>query len=60
MATHASVAPSDFGNFKLLQSFDIKYAPVKVSKWRSEKTGLTVVVGDHAAPIVSQVQRIVE
>lgn len=52
MATQAS-SLSDFGHFKLLQSFDIKYAPVKVSKWRSEKTGLTVVVGDHAAPVVS-------
>jgi hypothetical protein len=43
----------DYGNFKLLQSFDIKYAPVTISKWRSEKTGLTVVLGSHASPIVS-------
>lgn len=53
MATHApDVHPQDFGNFKLLQSFPIKYAPVEVAKWRSEKTGLTVVVGSHAAPVV--------
>lgn len=42
-----------YGNFKLLQSFPISYAPVKVQKWRSEKTGLTVVLGSHDAPIVS-------
>jgi hypothetical protein len=43
----ASDDARDYGSFKLLQSFPIKYAPVKVTKWRSEKTGLTVVVGDH-------------
>ena len=54
MATHApDVHPQDFGNFKLLQSFPIKYAPVEVAKWRSEKTGLTVVVGSHAAPVTN-------
>lgn len=52
MATQSAPA-TDYGHFKLLQSFDIKYAPVKVSKWRSERTGLTVVVGDHASPVVS-------
>ena len=50
--TSQSAPPADFGHFKLLQSFDIKYAPVKVSKWRSERTGLTVVVGEHASPVV--------
>jgi len=44
----------DYDNFKLLKSFDIDYAPVKLAKWRSEKTGLTVVVGSHASPIVSR------
>jgi hypothetical protein len=43
----------DFGHYKLLASFDIKYAPVKIARWRSSRTGLTVVVGSHAAPIVS-------
>lgn len=38
---------SDYGHFKLLQSFDVKYAPVRVGKWRSERTGLSVVVGSH-------------
>jgi hypothetical protein len=51
MATQSTQSVSDeitdYGNFQLLQSFPIKYAPVKVAKWRSEKTGLTVVVGDH-------------
>ena len=52
MATAQDVPARDFGSFKLLQSFPIKYAPVTVSKWRSEKTGLTVVVGSHEAPVV--------
>jgi hypothetical protein len=52
MATAQDVPAQDFGSFKLLQSFPIKYAPVTVSKWRSEKTGLTVVVGSHEAPVV--------
>jgi hypothetical protein len=47
----ATVSPAqevkDFGNFELLTSFDLEYAPVKVSKWRSKRTGLTVVVGGH-------------
>jgi hypothetical protein len=37
----------DYGHFELLQSFPLKYAPVTVSKWRSKRTGLTVVVGSH-------------
>jgi hypothetical protein len=45
--TRALDGPKDYGNFKLLQSFPIKYAPVNVAKWRSEKTGLMVVVGSH-------------
>ncbi|WWC88419.1 uncharacterized protein L201_003330 [Kwoniella dendrophila CBS 6074] len=43
----------DYGSFKLLQSFPIKYAPITISKWRSEKTGLTVVLGSHQAPITN-------
>lgn len=55
-ATEANmVAPSstgqDYGNFKQLQSFDLDYAPVKLSKWRSEKTGLTVTLGSHACEL---------
>ncbi|ORY30613.1 cytoplasm protein, partial [Naematelia encephala] len=42
-----------YGNFKLLNSFPVEYAPITVSKWRSQKTGLTVVVGSHAAPITN-------
>ncbi|GFZ50626.1 hypothetical protein JCM24511_08384 [Saitozyma sp. JCM 24511] len=57
MATQSALSVSDdakdYGSFKLLQSFPIKYAPVKVAKWRSEKTGLTVVVGDHQAPVTN-------
>ncbi|KAK4688517.1 presequence protease, partial [Tremellales sp. Uapishka_1] len=43
----------DYGHFTLLSSFPIEYAPVTVSKWRSEKTGLTVVVASHDAPIIN-------
>ncbi|OXG18692.1 cytoplasmic protein [Cryptococcus neoformans Tu401-1] len=49
----SSTAAQDQGNFKLLKSFPIGYAPITVSKWRSEKTGLTVVVGSHQAPITN-------
>ncbi|WVR06565.1 hypothetical protein IAU60_003596 [Kwoniella sp. DSM 27419] len=45
--------PRDYGNFKLLQSFPIEYAPIRLSKWRSDKTGLTVVLGNHQAPITN-------
>ncbi|WVO17244.1 hypothetical protein L204_104936 [Cryptococcus depauperatus] len=43
----------DYGNFKLLKAFPIKHAPVSIAKWRSEKTGLTVVLGSHQAPITN-------
>ena len=43
----------DYGNFRLLKSFKIDYAPVQLSKWQSTKTGLTVVVGEHATPITN-------
>lgn len=48
---NATNGAQDYGNFKLLQSFDLKYAPVNVSKWRSEKTGLTVTLGNHAGKL---------
>lgn len=47
MASTSAFEHGDFGNFKQLSSFDIKYAPVKIGKWRSEKTGLSVVVGSY-------------
>lgn len=49
----SSSAKVDYGHFNLLQSVDIEYAPVKVSKWRSERTGLTVVVGNHSSPVTN-------
>ena len=51
--TSDPVLDIDYGHFKLLQSFSVKYAPIRIQKWRSERTGLTVVVGSHATPIVS-------
>lgn len=47
IASAEGLEQRDYGDYKLLQSFDINYAPVKVGKWRSEKTGLSVVVGSH-------------
>lgn len=45
--TANGAAAADYGNFKMVQSFDLEYAPVKLSKWRSDKTGLTVTLGSH-------------
>lgn len=47
MDSSSAQAPTDFGSFKLLQDFPVSYAPVRISKWRSDKTGLTVVLGHH-------------
>nr|XP_019045357.1 cytoplasmic protein [Kwoniella bestiolae CBS 10118]OCF24287.1 cytoplasmic protein [Kwoniella bestiolae CBS 10118] len=52
-STDSSVPARDYGSFKLLQSFPIEYAPITISKWRSEKTGLTVVLGSHQAPVTN-------
>jgi len=43
----------DYGHFSLLQSFPVENAPVTLSKWRSQRTGLTVVVGNHESPITN-------
>ncbi|WWC71010.1 uncharacterized protein I206_104963 [Kwoniella pini CBS 10737] len=53
MASTDATTSKDYGSFKLLQSFPLKYAPITLSKWRSEKTGLTVVLGSHQAPITN-------
>lgn len=52
-SSSSSSAKVDYGHFNLLQSVDIEYAPVKISKWRSERTGLTVVVGNHSSPVTN-------
>lgn len=52
-STSSSAKTEDYGHFSLLQSVDVEYAPVKVSKWRSERTGLTVVVGNHSSPVTN-------
>jgi hypothetical protein len=41
----------DYGSFKVLQSFELPHAPVTLSKWRSDKTGLTVVLGHHSCEL---------
>lgn len=48
-----------YGSFKLLQSFPIQYAPIGVAKWKSEKTGLSVVVGNHECEFVALVRQAV-
>ena len=51
-AAAAADAPADYGSFRLLQTVPLDYAPVRLSKWRSDKTGLTVTLGKHSTPIV--------
>lgn len=51
--TSSSSGQVDYGHFSLLKSVDIDYAPVKLSKWRSDRTGLTVVVGNHSSPVTN-------
>ncbi|CAO1622067.1 unnamed protein product [Parajaminaea phylloscopi] len=42
------------GAFELLQSFALPYAPeMKVQKWKSTKTGLTMVWADFQSPLVN-------
>lgn len=44
----ASSAPEvDLGNYEVLADFALEYAPVQVTKYRSKKTGLQAVVGNH-------------
>ena len=52
LAPFDSGSAIDYGYFRPLKSFPIKYAPITIQKWRSERTGLTVVVGSHSTPIV--------
>jgi hypothetical protein len=53
MVNATTNTPTDYGHFSLLQSFPVENAPVTLSKWRSNKTGLTVVVGNHSSPITN-------
>lgn len=43
----------DCGNYELLSEFKLDYAPASVAKYRSKKTGFTVVVADNKAPITN-------
>jgi hypothetical protein len=52
MASESSKAVN-YGHFEPLQSFNVKYAPVQVAKYRSKRTGLTVVIGNHKSPITN-------
>lgn len=39
--------------FERQASFEVEYAPAKISKWKSSRTGLQLVYIDHPSPIVS-------
>jgi hypothetical protein len=39
--------PESFGNFDLVKKLKLDYTDVLVSKWRSRRTGLTVVHLDY-------------
>ena len=43
----------DFGNYERLTEFKLAYAPVTVAKYRSKKTGFSVVVANNKAPITN-------
>ncbi|KXN89943.1 hypothetical protein AN958_04947 [Leucoagaricus sp. SymC.cos] len=48
-----SDATESHGNFDLVKRIKLDYTDVVVSKWRSRRTGLTVVHMDYEAPIVN-------
>ena len=43
----AATPAETFGNFDLVRSFKLNYADVRVSRWRSRVTGLSVVHLDY-------------
>lgn len=52
--TDASPWLKSHGSFELLQSFALPYAPeMKVQKWKSTKTGLTLVWADFPSPLLN-------
>jgi len=46
----SSMLSESFGNFDLIKRVDVSYSPIRVSKWRSRVTGLTVVHIDYEGP----------
>lgn len=49
----SSTANVDLGNYEQLTEFKLAYAPVTVAKYRSKKTGFSVVVANNKAPITN-------
>lgn len=46
MATQTKI-PSSVGNFdRIVEPFELDSAPIKLAKWKSRKTGLSVVWAD--------------
>lgn len=51
--------PAKVGDFELLTSAELEFAPVTVAKWQSTKTGLKVVYADVESPLVQAYMPIV-
>ncbi|KAF7306997.1 hypothetical protein MIND_00492500 [Mycena indigotica] len=49
----ASIAQEKFGNFDLVKDIKLDFTDVRVSKWKSRVTGLSVVHLDYEAPLVN-------
>lgn len=45
--TTSTMASEAIGNFDLVKRVDVSYSPIRVSKWRSRVTGLSVVHIDY-------------
>lgn len=53
LSTMAPTTDVNFGNYEQLTEFKLAYAPVTVAKYRSTKTGFSVVVANNKAPITN-------
>jgi hypothetical protein len=53
LASNMTSPTAKLGNYELLTHFQMKYAPVTVAKYRSTRTGFSVVVADNKAPITN-------
>lgn len=49
--THASL-PDRQGDFVKLLEYDVEFAPIKVVKWKSQRTGLNVIWASTPGPLI--------
>ncbi|KAF7320399.1 hypothetical protein MKEN_00824700 [Mycena kentingensis (nom. inval.)] len=49
----ASLSPQSFGHFDLVKRLKLDFTDVRVEKWKSRRTGLSVVHLDYDAPLVN-------